>query len=209
MKFTLFALLAAFCVLSVNAGTWQPLSGVPEIDMEFQPSDFAAVDGEVAFDPEVFGIFSTVWWSIKAALRSVKGLNCIIKWVVGIQDSALQYNADIVQCGVDATSDVTNLINANLKIINTASNIINLKSTICASTEDAEQQSITNSCAVKTLAQVFSLYKQVKSAIKLAKKIPQTGPNAVSCISDATNTLTSYYTQFPSNMKTCSKLTSK
>lgn len=197
-----------FMHIQVNAGTWQPLSVVPDTGLEYEPMDFADIDGDVLIDPEMFGFFSSVWWAIKAALRSVKGFNCIIKWVGGIQASALQYNADIVNCGVDASKDVTNLINANLKIINTASNIINLKSTICASADEPEEQKITNSCAVKTLAQVFSLYKQVKSAISLAKKIPKTGPNAVSCVADATNTLVSYYTQFPANLKSCSKLTS-
>ncbi|XP_064538412.1 uncharacterized protein LOC135428379 [Drosophila montana] len=207
MKFTLFALFAAVCVLSVNAGTWQPLMMAPDTGVQYEPSDFADIDGET-FDPEVFGIFSATWWAIKAALRSVKGFNCIIKWVVGIKGSALQYNADIIACGVDASQDVTNLINANQKIISTANNIINLKSNICASTEEPEQQKITNSCAVKTLAQVFSLYRQVKKAIALAKKIPQTGPSAITCVTNATSNLTSYYTQFPANIKTCSKLTS-
>ncbi|KAH8397578.1 hypothetical protein KR222_011129 [Zaprionus bogoriensis] len=159
--------------------------------------------------PEDFGIFSATWWAIKVALRSVKGFNCIIKWVVGIKDSALQYNTALIGCGVDATQDVTNLINQNLKIINTTSSIINLKSTICASTEDAQKPSKpVTKCVVKTLAKVYSLYRQVKYAIVLAKKIPQTGPNAVTCVTNATTNLTNYYTQFPSNLKTCSKLTS-
>ncbi|KAL7743501.1 hypothetical protein ACLKA6_018637 [Drosophila palustris] len=194
MKLTLFALLAAFCVLSANAGT-----------LQYEADDFAdvVVDGEF-MEPELFGF----WGIIKTALRGVKGFNCMLKWVVGIKDSALQYNNDIVACGVEANKDVTNLINANLKIIQTANNIIHLKTTICASTEDDTKPSITNNCTLKTFAQIISLYRQVKRAIALSKKIPKTGPNAIACVCDATNTLTSYYTQFPANIKSCSQLTS-
>ncbi|KAH8387192.1 hypothetical protein KR093_005448, partial [Drosophila rubida] len=159
---------------------------------------------EVEIEANLF-FFSSVYRSIKIALRSVKGFNCIIKWVIGIQESALQYSKDIAQCGANANQDVTNLINANLKIINTTNNILNLKTNICAS---ADESTPTKNCCVKTLYQVYQLYKQVKTAIKLAKKIPSTGPNAVDCVTDATTTLTNYYTQFPSNMLACSQLTS-
>ncbi|XP_030381575.1 uncharacterized protein LOC115629281 [Scaptodrosophila lebanonensis] len=204
MKFTLFALFAAFCLLSVNAGTLT-VETPRDVDLEapFLPSDVAAA-GEV--DAEQFWIFSSVWWAIKTSLRTLKGFNCIIKWVVGIKASASQFSADITGCGVTASKDVTNLINANVKIIQTCNDIINLQSNICNTTSD--DQKISNNCAVKTLAKVFSLYKQVKNAVSLAKKIPQTGPNAVSCVSDAVNTLTAYYTQFPQNIVACSKLTS-
>ncbi|EDW00042.1 uncharacterized protein LOC6565298 [Drosophila grimshawi] len=207
MKFTLFALFAAVCVLGANAAIWQPTLMDQETGLVYEASDFASVDGEV-FEPEMFSIFSSTWWAIKGALRTVKGFNCIIKWVLGIKASALQYNADVVGCGVAAAQDVTNLINANVKIITSVNNIINLKTNICASTDDSTNPSISSSCAVKTLSQVFNLYIQVKKAISLAKKIPQTGPNAVTCVTNATNTLTNYYTQFPANMKSCSKLTS-
>lgn len=175
------------------------------MEMEFEPADLAEAE---FMDPEVLGIFSATWWAIKGALRGIKGFNCIIKWVVGIKASALQYNADLVNCGAEATKDVTNLINQNLLIANTTSSIIHLKSTICASTENVQKPSITTSCTVKTLAQTFRLYLQIKKAIVLAKRIPKTGPNAVTCVTDATTNLTNYYTQFPSNMKACSKLTS-
>lgn len=173
--------------------------------MEFEPNDMAEAE---FMDPEMLGIFSATWWAIKGALRGLKGFNCIIKWVIGIKASALQYNANLVKCGIEATQDVTNLINQNLVIANTTSNIINLKTTICASSNNLEKPSITRSCTVKTLAQTFKLYLQIKKAIALAKKIPTTGPNAVACVSQATTNLTNYYTQFPANMKSCSKLTS-
>ncbi|XP_062139126.1 uncharacterized protein LOC133847871 [Drosophila sulfurigaster albostrigata] len=200
MKFTLFALLVAVCVFSTNAGTWQPVNMSPDVGTQFEIEEFDNLDTEADFF-----LFSGVYYAIKVALRSVKGFNCLIKWVVGIKTSALQYSSDIIACGVTANQDVTNLINANLKIITTANNIINLKSNICAGADESKP---VTKCVVKTLYQVFQLYKQVKSAIKLAKKIPTTGPNAVQCVTDATTTLTNYYTQFPSNIKSCSKLTS-
>ncbi|KAH8287979.1 hypothetical protein KR044_004992 [Drosophila immigrans] len=175
----------------------------PDVGTQFESDELD--DFGVDIDEQFLSFLSPVYRAIKIALRSVKGFNCIIKWVVGIKDSALQYSANIVGCGVDASQEVTNLINANLKIINSCNNIINLKSTICAS---ADESTPSSNCALKTLYQVFQLYRQIKSAIKLAKKIPSTGPNAVQCFSDATTTLTNYYTQFPANMKTCSQLTS-
>ncbi|ALC48468.1 CG8661 [Drosophila busckii] len=205
MKFTLFALFAAVCVLSVNAGTFQPLAQAPDVGMEFAPNDLSD-DEFINFEPEFGSFFSTTWWVIKACLRTVKGFNCLIKWVIGIKASALQYAADITGCGIAATQDVTNLINANLKIITTCNNIINYQENICSSTQNEEKPSITSNCGGKVLYSVFTLYKQTKTAIALGKKITKTGSNAGTCVVNATNTLTNYYTQFPANIKLCSQL---
>ncbi|KAH8256575.1 hypothetical protein KR026_002046, partial [Drosophila bipectinata] len=152
-------------------------------------------------------LFSATYSALKTALRTIKGLSCIIDWVVGIKASAEKFNADIILCGVTASKDVTNLINANLEIINSCSNIVNLKSTICAAADD-EEAKITNSCFVKTVAQVWKLKKQVEKAASLAAKLPQTGPNASACVSESVTTLVEYYTLFPQNIVSCSKLTS-
>jgi len=160
-------------------------------------------DGNV----EDFRLFNSAYRILKVTLRSLKGFNCIIKWVEGIKASAFQFNASVVSCGVTASKDVTNLINANAQIISTCDDIINLKSKTCALVE-GEEPKITNSCFSKTLAKVWTLRKQVKKAVALAKKIPQTGPNAAVCVNDALNTLIAYYTEFPQNMINCSKLTS-
>ncbi|SPP77971.1 uncharacterized protein LOC117580637 [Drosophila guanche] len=195
MKFTLFFL--ALCLLGVNAFV-QP---IPHENMSPELYDVTE-DGLV--DIEAFG---TLYKTFKLVLRSVKGFNCAVKWVVGIKDSATQFNSNVVLCGTTASKDVTNLINANIKIIKTANNIISYKSTICASAEDADQK-VTNSCFAKTLYQLWSLKNQVQNVITLAKKLPKTAPNAGACVNDAVNTLTSYYTQFPQNITNCSKLTS-
>ncbi|BFG01826.1 uncharacterized protein DMAD_01486 [Drosophila madeirensis] len=194
MKFTLFFL--ALCLLGVNAFV-QP---IPHENMSPELYDVTE-DGLV--DIEAFGTLRT----FKLLLRSVKGFNCAVKWVEGIKDSATQFNSNVVLCGTTASKDVTNLINANIKIIKTANNIINYKSTICASAEDADQK-VTNKCLEKTLHQLLSLKHQVRDVVTLAKKLPKTAPNAGACVINAVNTLTSYYTEFPQNIVNCSKLTS-
>ncbi|XP_034485600.1 uncharacterized protein LOC117790297 [Drosophila innubila] len=201
MKFTLFALLAAFCVLSVNAGTWQPLVMSSDVGMEYESNEFADVEGDF-MEPETF----LIWGILKRILRCVKGFNCVLKWVVGIKASATQYSDDITACGVEASKEVTALLNTNVKIIQTANNIINLKTNVCATAENGKKPSITNFCTVRTLRQVIRLYVQVKRAIRQSKKIPTIGPNATTCVTNATNTLVSYYTNFVNDVTSCSKL---
>ncbi|EDV46484.1 uncharacterized protein LOC6550201 [Drosophila erecta] len=199
MKYTIIIL--ALCLLCVNALVAPVPSAVdssPELD--------DVTDGSLEVEVD-FSLLSTTYKSLKIALRSIKGLNCILKWVAGIQDSATQFNTDVVLCGVTASKDVTKLINANKKILSTCNDLINLRSNTCPQTDD-EQSKVSGSCFVKTLRKVWSLKKQVDNAIQLAKKIPQTGPNAVACVSDAVTTLTTYYTAFPQNIVSCSKLTS-
>nr|CBA35253.1 CG8661 protein [Drosophila melanogaster] len=198
MKYTILILaLGLFCVNALVAPVPSALDSSPELD--------DVTDGSL--EVEDFGVLSTTYKSLKIALRSIKGLNCIIKWVAGIKDSATQFNTDVVVCGVTASKEVTKLINANNKILSTCNDLINLRSNTCPQTDD-EETKVSGSCFVKTLRKVWSLKKQVDNAIKLAKKIPQTGPNAVACVSDAVNTLTTYYTAFPQNIISCSKLTS-
>ncbi|XP_017055927.1 uncharacterized protein LOC108097901 [Drosophila ficusphila] len=198
MKFTIIFALAV-CLVCVNA----VMVPYPSEDSSVELDDMT--DGFV--EVEEFGFLGGVKKALKIALRSVKGFNCVIKWVVGIQDSATQFNANVAHCGATASNEVTNLINANLKIISTCNDIINLKSNVCNDADD-EQTKISNSCFVKTLRKMWTLSKQIRTAIKLAKKIPQTGPNAVDCVNDAVSTLVTYYTAFPQNMVTCSQLTS-
>ncbi|XP_044250593.1 uncharacterized protein [Drosophila takahashii] len=188
MKYTILAL--AVGLLCVNA---------------LVPSPNENTDSDVKI--EAFSALGLTYRILEATLRSIKGFNCVLKWVGGIEDSALQFNADVESCGATASQDVTNLINANLKIVKTCDDIVNLKSKTCASVED-EEPKVSSSCVVKTAGKVWSLKEQVESAIALAEKIPKTGPNAVVCVSDAVNTLTTYYTAFPKNMVICSQLTS-
>ncbi|KAH8420179.1 hypothetical protein KR009_006864, partial [Drosophila setifemur] len=184
---------------------WQVNALVVPSPSEDSSLDLADLtDGQ---EVEDLRIFNSIYKALKIALRSLKGLNCVISWVVGIQDNALQFNRDVITCGVTATKDVTNLVNANLKIISTCNSVFTLRSGLC-SQADAEESKITNSCFVKVLSKVWLLKKQVDKAVTLAKKLPQTGPNAVVCLNSSVSSLTNYYTQFPQNMVSCSKLTS-
>ncbi|XP_017134894.1 uncharacterized protein LOC108151036 [Drosophila miranda] len=200
MKFTIFFLGLGLCLLGVNALV------LPYPNENMSPELYDVTEDGLV-DIEAFGALRILYKSIELSLRTVKGFNCIVKWVTGIKGSATQFNSDVVLCGTTASQDVTNLINANLNIIKTANNIINYKSTVCASAEDADQK-ITNSCFLKTLHQVWLLRRQVQNVITLANKLPQTAPNAGACVKEAVTTLTNYYTLFPQNISNCSKLTS-
>ncbi|XP_017006806.2 uncharacterized protein [Drosophila takahashii] len=203
MKFTIFAL--ALCLVCVNALVVpQPPSEDSSQDLALNDLDFL-LDGEL--DVEDLNALTFTYRGLKTILRTIKGFNCAIKWVVGIKASALGFNRDVITCGVTATKDVTNLINANLKIISTCNDVVNMESNICEGV-NGEEPTITKRCVVRTALKVWSLKKQVKNVVSLAKKIPQTGPNAVVCVNDAVSTLTTYYTAFPQNMLTCSQLTS-
>ncbi|XP_037938330.1 uncharacterized protein LOC119671731 [Teleopsis dalmanni] len=182
MKFFVFAFIASLCLVAVSS---------------------SAVGFEEPDEIELFVQDRTFLGAVKAALRTVKGFNCLIKWVLNIKSTTQQFLDDIVACGGTVSAQLQAVIDACNAIITTCNNIIDA----CGS-DDEGDDSPSKSCTLAVVKGMASLYKQTKNVIKLIKKVPTVPGQYGQCVTDATNNLTSYFTQFVPNIKQCSKLTS-
>lgn len=168
---------------------------------------------------EPMGLFSGMFSIFKKALRTLKGLNCTIKEVLQIETAALNFVNDVHACGGEVSKKVQNLIDACNNIIKTCKEILGINESICGNTVDEDVTaaqtfgSVTGAqnahkCFVKMLRKLQTLKKQIKYALKLIKQIKNVPSDTNACVNDAVNTLESYFTEFPANIKACSKLTS-
>lgn len=175
------------------------------MDLEYVPVDLA--DGVV--DIETYTIFSSFYWIARAALKTLKGANCTIKQVMAIKTAGQDFLDNIQSCGTDAVSAFQNVITSVKAVITTCDNIINLNEQVCNNDESTNGKTSTPfKCFTKLLGQFTTLYKQINSTLSAIKKVPAVPSDAVDCTNSAVSDLTSPFTNFGSDIKTCSKLTS-
>lgn len=169
----------------------------------------------VEIEPQT--IFSGMYFVLKKVLRTLKGLNCAIKEVIVIRGAANDFVNNVAACGGEVSKKVQTLIDACNDIIETCKDILGINESICGnSVEDAAIQSRTwnvvqgaqngHKCFVQMFRKLQTLNKQVKRAVKLIKQIKSVPGDTSKCVLDAVDTLEGYFTRFPSNIKTCSKL---
>ncbi|XP_061389887.1 uncharacterized protein LOC133325077 [Musca vetustissima] len=168
MKFAVFALFAALCLVAVNTSA---VGFTDDFPTDFVPSDFA--DDEFV-DIEEYHIFSTFWWITKAALRTLKGVNCSIKQVMKIKDAALNFLPSIHGCGADATKAYANVITTTQNVISTCNAII---------------QTNEQACFTTLLKQFYTLNKQIKAVKTAIKKVPSIPSDAADCANQAVNVI--------------------
>ncbi|XP_061389886.1 uncharacterized protein LOC133325076 [Musca vetustissima] len=186
MKFAVFALVAALCLVAVNANA---VGFTDDFPTDFVPSDF--VDDEFV-DIEQYHIFSTFWWITKAALRTLKGVNCSIKQVMKIKDAALNFLPSIHGCGADATKAYANIITTTQNVINTCNAIIQTNEEVCNNDESTNgKPSTPKACFTTLLKQFYTLNKQIKAVKTAIKKVPSIPSDAADCANQAVNDLTS------------------
>uniref|UniRef100_A0A1L8EIT4 Putative secreted protein n=1 Tax=Haematobia irritans TaxID=7368 RepID=A0A1L8EIT4_HAEIR len=217
MKFTVFALIAAFCLVAVSANGSLKIENEDLVDYDYIAQDLADEIMEI----EPYGLFTGMYSVIKAALRTVKGLNCTIKEVLEVQNAAQAFVNNVQACGDAVSKKLQNLINACQDIIDTCKSIMGINESICGNTDDdnetdSDVQTLgavsdaktAHKCFVKMVRKVNKLKKQVKKAVKMIKDIKKVPGDTSDCAMDAINTLENTFVQFPANVKTCSKLTS-
>ncbi|XP_061389888.1 uncharacterized protein LOC133325078 [Musca vetustissima] len=203
MKFAVFALVAALCLVAVNANA---VGFTDDFPTEFVPSDL--VDGEIV-DIETYHIFSSFWWITKAALKTLKGVNCSIKQVIKIRDAAVNFLPSIQGCGTDAVNAYANVITATQNVIDTCNAIIQTNEEDCNNDVSTDGKTSTpKTCYSKLVKQFYTLNKQLKAVNTAIKKVPSIPSDAADCANQAVNDLTSPMTTFTSSVKACSKLTS-
>lgn len=175
-------------------------------------------------DIETYGAFTGMYRIIKKALRYMKGLNCTVKEVLQIETAAQTFVDSVQACGGEVSKKVQNLIDACNDIIQTCKDILGINESICGNTvddddaddddDDVETYGVVSTgktvhkCFVKMVRKVNKLKKQVKKAIKMINDIKKVPGDTNDCVLTAVNSLEMTFTQFPANVKTCSKLTS-
>ncbi|XP_005189799.2 uncharacterized protein LOC101890618 [Musca domestica] len=203
MKFTIFVLVAVLGLVAVNANAVGFEDPYPK--MEYVPTDLAS--GEV--DVENFTIFSSFWWIARAALKTLKGVNCTIKQVMAIRDAAQNFLPSLQACGTDAVNAYKNVITSAQAVVQTCNTIININEEVCNNDVSTDGKTSTPStCFKQLLSQLVTLNKQIKATKTAIKKVPAVPSDAADCANNAVNDLTSPMTNFASNIKACSKLTS-
>ncbi|XP_061389890.1 uncharacterized protein LOC133325081 [Musca vetustissima] len=219
MKITLIALIAGLCLVAVNASVVVP-APMEDIDFEYIANDVA--DDVIDIETQVswFGIY----FVIHKALTMLKGVNCTIKEVFAIRDAAQKFLNDVQACGGEVSKKLQNLIDTCKSIVSTANDIIHVDENICGNTPvddvqgtDDDSDVATNpmgnktgwNCFWKLLFKTMKLKNEVKHAIYLIKHLPAVPGEAGDCVNTAAQDLASVFNQFPSNVKTCSKLVSK
>lgn len=215
MKLTVFVLLASLCLVAVTANAIGDFMIDPE-DVELY--EYIAQDlAEEIVEIEPQGLFTGMYFIMKKALKTLKRLNCTIKEVIDIQIAAHEFITDVYACGGEVNKKVQNLIDACNDIIETCKDILGINESVCGnSVEEIAIQSRTwnvvqgaqngHKCFVQMFRKLQTLNKQVKRAVKLIKQIKSVPGDTSKCVLDAVDTLEGYFTRFPSNIKTCSKL---
>ncbi|XP_017479955.1 PREDICTED: uncharacterized protein LOC108369369 [Rhagoletis zephyria] len=173
---------------------------------EFTPLDYA----DALAEEEAFSIFGFFYFTLKACLRTLKGVNCTIKEVLSIQAAAVDFLSDINNCNVGAVKSVTALIKQVQAVVTTCDEIINLNSKVC-NNEAVDDEAVGNKktpskCFSKLLNKLITLKKQVAKTVSLAKKVPSTPGVYADCTKTAVDVLVSVFKAFPSDIKICSKL---
>ncbi|XP_061389891.1 uncharacterized protein LOC133325082 [Musca vetustissima] len=219
MKIALIALLAGLSLVAVNASVMEIPSPLDEIDFEYIANDIA--DDVMDVDTQSW---AGLYFVIHKVLTTVKGVNCTIKEVIGIRGAALKFLSDIHACGGEVSQKLQNLIDAVNNIISSANDIIHVNENICGNTDSDTTTDSTDgskdvaattmisktdwNCFWKLLFKTLKLKNQIKHAIYLIKQIPSVPGATGECVTDAANTLSNYFTQFPNRVVECSKLVS-
>uniref|UniRef100_A0A1I8MFF6 Uncharacterized protein n=1 Tax=Musca domestica TaxID=7370 RepID=A0A1I8MFF6_MUSDO len=217
MKLALIAFVAGLCLVAVNANA-ELAAPMEELNYEYIANDIA--DDVVDIEAQIswFGIY----FVIHKALTTLKGVKCTVKEVYAIRDAAQTFLNDVQACGGEVSKKLQSLINTCKNILSTANDIIHVNENICgnASTDssDGDSDDVTAetlsvktgwNCFWKLLFKTMSLKNQVRHAIYLIKHIPAIPGEAGDCVNTALSNLANVFNQFPSNVKTCSKLFSK
>ena len=236
MKFTAIAFIVGLCVVAVTVSFSKKKKLLTRIflikisilflknqanaigNFEIDPEDFELELQEFSDDLIEFETRSTFYLTLIKVLRTLKGLNCAIKEVVIIHNAAVQLVDDIKACGGEVSQKVQNLINACNAVIETSKAILGINQSICGNSDENDMESRTwhvvagaqnaHKCFVEMFNNIRKLNKQVKTVVKMIGQIKKVPGDTSKCVLDSIDALTSHFTDFPSNVKSCSKLTS-
>ncbi|XP_050335216.1 uncharacterized protein LOC126762483 [Bactrocera neohumeralis] len=173
---------------------------------EFAPLGLADELG----DADTFSVFGILWFTLTASLRTLKGVNCTIRRVMSIRDEGVNFLNAFKDCNTAALKDLNAVINQVQAVVNTCNDIIHLNSNVCKNGALDDQTDAKKNtpivCFFKLLGKMLTLKGQIGKTITLSKKLSSTPGAYGTCNMSAVSDLVSVFTQFPSYVKTCSKL---
>ncbi|KAH8397577.1 hypothetical protein KR222_011130 [Zaprionus bogoriensis] len=201
----LLLLVSASCLLSANANAdVSAPSRVEEADLiaALELLDEQLDDDYMDF--EEFGFIRTVRKALKKALKTVRGVNCILKETIAILAASTGYVDAIDACGTAVPKDVAAIVTSVKNIISICNDIINLNSKLCAaeSTDDDTTASkpSTAKCSWNLLKALMKLTRKINRTLKQIAKLPT---DTSSCFVDATNSVKTSYNNYLPNINTC------
>lgn len=192
--------------MQANAGAFlESFNSDPEAEL------FAALDelneeldddlDEDYMDFEEYGALRKFKNALKKALKSVRGVNCILKEVTAILSASTGYVDAIDACGTNVPKDVLAIVDSVKTIISLCNDVINVNSKLCAADEEAGTDKPTSSkCFWKLLKTVMRLTRKINRTIKQIAKLPT---DTSSCFVDATLSVKASYNSFIPNINTC------
>lgn len=152
-------------------------------------------------DIEEFGFIRSVRKVLKKALKSVRGVNCILKEVTAILSASTGYVDAIDACGTAVPKDVLAIVDSVKTIISLCNDVINVKSNICAADEEAgTDKATTSKCFWRLFKTLMKLTRKLNRTIKQIASLPT---DTSSCFVDATKSVQTSYNNFLPNINTC------
>jgi len=152
---------------------------------------------------EDFGVFRTFRKILWAALRTVRGADCIIREVESVLDASRNYLKSVERCGSDIPKDAKDLVKSVKDIVHISDTIINLRARLCS----RDRFFLTRlyhklRCFFRVFGATLKLVREVPRALREIAKLPA---NAGHCVIKATDDVKDSLTSFSPKMKTCLK----
>ncbi|XP_060662697.1 uncharacterized protein LOC132795808 [Drosophila nasuta] len=192
----LLVLVSASCLLSVNANAAGPNAvGFEDFDLD----EFEAQLDDEYMDFETFGFIRSVRKALKKALKTVRGVNCIIKEVNEILSASTGYVDAIDACGTAVPKDVLAIVNSCKTIISLCNDVINANTKLCGTSEDGTKTT-SKKCFWNLFKTVMKLTRKINTTLKQMASLPS---DTSSCFVDATNSVKTSYNNFLPNIDTC------
>ncbi|XP_046803218.1 uncharacterized protein LOC111677739 [Lucilia cuprina] len=214
MKFAIFAFIASLCLVAVTAKATGELVVVNE---DIQVYEYIAQElAEEIAEIEPQGFVSGIYFVLKKTVQTLQGLDCAVNEVYQILVASHNFLNDITGCGGEINQKVQTLVNAVKDIIETSKAIGGLNEAVCSNDHGSRGVKgvvskvvggvkLGHKCSSNMFLKLLRLARQIKRAIKLIIQIKNVPGDTSKCVLDAVDTVGNYYTQFPANIKACSK----
>nr|XP_036674337.1 uncharacterized protein LOC108012078 [Drosophila suzukii] len=196
--FLLVVLASASCLLTAQANLIESseLSLDTEADFDYE------YEVEILMD-EMDDSYEFMEENPLAALRTVRGADCIIREVESVLDASRNYLKSVERCGSDLPKDAKDLIKSVKDIVHISDTIINLRARLCS----RDRFFLTRlyhklRCFFRVFGATLKLVREVPRALREIAKLPA---NAGHCVIKATDDVKDSLTSFSPKMKTCLK----
>ncbi|XP_005190679.2 TPR-containing protein DDB_G0280363 [Musca domestica] len=153
-------------------------------------------------------IFSPFWWLVKSGMKTLRGINCSIKGVVNVRHNTEEMLHNFQRCEAGTVKQVQAVVDSAYKVLAISAEIIHINDEDCgnpnymADNVDPKAKA-SASCAKKLRSKIISLNSQIKTTVKLIKKVPQ---DAGVCVHNTFGQYRDSIADFPGFVKECSKL---